>query len=369
VRRIAVVTGTRAEFGLLRPICAAIDAHPDLELELLVTGTHPLEPQRTIDEVSAAFPVADVIEMQWAGHAGRADDAAALGRGVAGFAARLAAHPVDVVLVLGDRIEAFAAASAAAIGGTRVAHVHGGDRAEGIADESMRHAIAKLAHLHFPATAESAQRLLAMGEETKRVHLVGSPAIDGLDAIAPLPDDAYDELGRPQIVFLMHPTGRDRDEERAVAHRVLDRCRRGGSVLALHPNHDAGREGILDAIGDFDDVRSCPHLPRPSFVGLLRRVRAIVGNSSAGLIEAAAIPVRCVDLGDRQAGRERGQNVITCPDDGDDDAVDVAIHNALDAPVPAFRHPYGNGTAGPRIAGILATFEPDKHALAKQSTY
>ncbi|MCP3903455.1 MAG: UDP-N-acetylglucosamine 2-epimerase (hydrolyzing) [Planctomycetes bacterium] len=369
LRRVAVVTGTRAEFGLLRPVCAAIEAHPDLALEVLVSGTHLIAPHPTIGEVSAVFPIAAIVEMQRAGETGRRADAEALGRGVSGFAARLAEHPVDVLLVLGDRIEAFAAAAAAAIGGTRVAHVHGGDRAEGIADEAMRHAISKLAHLHLAATADSAQRLLGMGEEPGRVHVVGSPAIDGLDAVDPLADDVYDDLGRPEIVFLMHPAGRSRDIEHDRASRVLARCRRAGRVLALHPNHDPGREGILDAIDEADEVAVRPHLPRETFVGLLRRVRAIVGNSSAGLIEAAAVPVRCVDIGSRQTGRERGPNVITCPDDGDDHAVEIAVTDALERPATPFRHPYGDGRAGRRIADLLATFEPDKYALRKRNTF
>ena len=117
------------------------------------------------------------------------------------------------VLVLGDRIEAFAGASAGSIGGFMLAHMHGGDRAEGIADEAMRHAITKLAHLHLPATQESADRIIAMGEHADGVHVVGSPAIDGLDAIPPLSDEKYAALGSLEIVFLMHPIGRADDAE------------------------------------------------------------------------------------------------------------------------------------------------------------
>ena len=132
-RRVGVVTGSRAEFGLLRPVMTAIAAHPFLDLEVLVTGTHLLPDMRTDMEVERAFEVAARIPMQAPGEGGRADDARALGRGILGFAERFAAAPPDIVLVLGDRIEALAAAAAGAIAGVHVAHVHGGDRAEGSA--------------------------------------------------------------------------------------------------------------------------------------------------------------------------------------------------------------------------------------------
>ncbi|MEE9128733.1 MAG: UDP-N-acetylglucosamine 2-epimerase, partial [Phycisphaerales bacterium] len=145
-RTIAVVTGSRADYGLLRPVMRAIHDHADLQLRVIVTGVHLLPPAHTANEVARDFTIANTIAMQRPGECSRLEDAEALGRGVTGFAQRLSRHPVDVVLVLGDRIEALAAAAAASVGGIRVAHLHGGDRAEGIADEAIRHAITKLAH-------------------------------------------------------------------------------------------------------------------------------------------------------------------------------------------------------------------------------
>lgn len=247
-RTIAVVTGTRAEFGLLAPVMRAIDAHDGLHLHVIVTGAHLLGPAKTIDEVRAAFDVHAAIPMQQEDASGRDADAIALGRGIQGFAEQFARDRPDVVLVLGDRIEAFAAASAASVAGIHVAHVHGGDRAEGIADESIRHAISKLAHMHCPASEQSAQRLARMGEDPARITIVGSPAIDGLDSIRPMDDATFAALDEPGIVFLMHPCGRDRATERGSAHAALEICCEADRVLALHPNHDPGREGIIEAI-------------------------------------------------------------------------------------------------------------------------
>lgn len=376
-RRIAVVTGSRAEFGLLRPVMRAILDRPELKLDVLVTGAHLIPPAPTAAEVSREFDVAAVIPMQQEHRTGRWADAEAVGRGVTGFARWFADHPVDIVVVLGDRIEAFAAATAAALGGIRVAHLHGGDRAAGITDDAMRHAVTKLAHIHLPATPTSGQRIAALGEDPARIHVVGSPAIDDLDEMPPLPETEFEALGRPEIVFLMHPTGLPLDRERARACTLLAACARAGRVLALHPNHDPGREGIVEAIRDAG-VNACPHLARRAFVGLLRRVAVLAGNSSAGLIECAALGVPCVNVGSRQAGRERPGRVIDVPDPAPGDvhrfSADFGepIRAALDAAragVPGpLDHSYGTG-AGRAAARLLATLDPAEHPLEKLNSY
>ncbi|MFK7960084.1 MAG: UDP-N-acetylglucosamine 2-epimerase [Phycisphaerales bacterium] len=367
-RRISVITGSRADFGLLDPVIAAMHERGDLNVEVVVAGTHLLEPARTVDDVRARFPVAAEVPMQVAGQDGRPADARALARGISGFAELFIASPPDIVLVLGDRIEAFAAASAAAIGGIRVAHIHGGDRAEGVADESMRHAISKLAHVHLAASPRSAERLLCLGEHPVRIHLTGSPAIDGLATIPPLDDAAFDELQRPDVVVLMHPTGEADMVEEARAGAVLDTAARFGRVLAMHPNHDPGRAGVAAAIAARPHLPTVHHLPRPTFIGLLRRVRLLAGNSSAGRIEAAAIPVRTVCIGPRQAGRERPRHLIACPG-FDEAALYSAFERGFHEPIVPFRHPYGDGHAGRAIAEVVRRFAPDKHPLTKRNTF
>ncbi len=370
MRKIAVVTGTRAEWGLLRPVCSAIRAERGLALQVVAGGAHLLAPARTIDEVRAFAPALVEFPMQVAGESGRLADARALGRGIAVLADQFASIAPDVVVVLGDRIEAFAAASAAAIGGIRVAHIHGGDRAEGVADESMRHAITKLAHIHFPASAESAQRILGLGEHPSTVHLVGSPAIDGLADVAPLAGTRYAELGSPEFVVLLHPCGRDEPSEYADACDVLDAALAHGRVLALAPNSDPGRGGIVRAISErLGALRVADHLPREQFVGLLKRseLKALVGNSSAGIIEASALGTRVVDVGTRQRGRERARNVVGCAV-VERDAVMEAIAEAVMAPRRT-TSPYGDGTASTRIAAVLASFDASRHPIAKLNAF
>lgn len=370
--RIAVVTGSRAEFGLLRPVMHAVKNHPALGLAVVAGGSHLISPALTLRDVQVEFDIFDSVPMQIAGKTGRIADAESLGRGVSRFARVFERLQPDWVVVLGDRIEAFAAASTASIGGWALAHIHGGDRAEGIADEAMRHAITKLAHLHFPATEQSRARILRMGEPPERVFNVGSPAIDGLDAIPALSEESFQKLGAPGTVFLLHPSGRNAEAEGTLAARVLAMLsaeRSGGAgVLALYPNHDPGRDGILAAVRAWATGgvgrHAVEHLPRDQFVGLLRRLaivttprRAVlVGNSSAGLIEAAALGVPVVDIGRRQAGRERTASVFDAPDETPE-AITAALALARSAPAAGAgrsEHPYGDGRAGERIAEVLS---------------
>ncbi len=380
IRTVAVITGSRAEFGLLRPVMDAIAAHKHLRLRVVAAGSHFLAPSRTIREVEAAYTVAARVPMQHTGHATRADDARAVARGIDGFSRALSKLKPDWVVVLGDRIEAFAAASAASIAGLAVCHIHGGDRAEGIADEAMRHAITKLAHLHCAATTQSASRIVRMGERPASVHITGSPAIDGLAKIKPMPVDEWLALGLPQAVFLMHPSGaNDRSQQRA-ATGVLAAWAKAvpgrSTLLVLEPNHDAGRAGIAAALAAFTRHAACgpclAHLPRERFVSLLKRLREssprgmLIGNSSAGLIECAAIGLPAVNIGPRQSGRERAENavdVLAATPGAMARAIRTATRRAVSLRPAAL---FGSGRAGPRIALLLASTDPHSAALLRK---
>jgi len=371
-RHVCVVTGSRAEFGLLRPVMHAVRQHPELLLSVVPAGSHLVLPGLTFREVQAEFDeyLAEGVPMQIAGKSTRFDDTQAVGAGLARFGRVFERLRPDWIVVLGDRIEAFAAASAACIGGLALAHIHGGDRAEGIADEAMRHAISKMAHLHLAATPASGARLVRMGEQPERVIVCGSPAIDGLAQVPQLDADAFDALGRPDVVVLLHPLGLPDDQEQQHAEAVLGGLT-GGRVLVLHPNLDPGRAGILRAIEAWAPshpearhragMQVATHLPRAEFVGLLARLAAhggvLVGNSSAGLIEAAALRLPVVDIGPRQNGRERCLNALHM-DTPTPQGVVEAVAEARRLDRSAITHPYGDGRAGPTIAGHLARVDP-----------
>lgn len=360
-RTIAVVTGTRAEFGLLAPVMRAIAEHRKLKLAVIVTGTH-LTRGTWRDVIDQGFRIDGKVAMQRGGQAGRTADVASLARGIAGLGRCFDRTKPDVVLVLGDRVEVLAAGCAAAVGGYRLAHIHGGDRAEGVADESMRHAVSKLAHLHFTATAQSRARLIRMGESPSVVFNTGSPGADGLTDIEP-----YIATDGPGVIVMQHPIGAtDADEKRWMKQTLAAVTQTVGDAYLFAPNSDPGSAGIREAL--MPHKRSViEHLPRGDFLRLLAGSRAIVGNSSAGLIEAAVLRVPCVNIGPRQGGREKPANVIDC--DYGRDHIRSALARALKLNRTRLRHPYGDGCTGQRIAHILATINLDRVPLRKRNTY
>lgn len=384
--KVAVITGTRAEFGLLTPVMHAIQKHPKLALQVIAGGAHLLPPARTIRDVRAFFPIAATVPMQRPGTSGRHEDALALARGVDGFARAFAKLKPDWVVVLGDRIEAFAAASAASVAGIAVCHIHGGDRAEGIADEAMRHAITKLAHLHCAATKLSAQRIIKMGEKPAHVRITGSPAIDGLSSLKAMSDSEAAKLGDPKAVILLHPHGGTPEQETqwaiksllkaqsvTGADRTFDVPSMFANILCLAPNSDSGRELIAE-VWQFAEAfggRTISHLPRAKFLSLLKRLSqrrgVLIGNSSAGLIEAAALGVRVINLGQRQAGREQARNVINIPElrFGTGDAEAGEIRKLL-ARTPERTTLFGDGRSAARIANLLVKINPREPGLLRK---
>lgn len=360
-RNIAVVTGTRAEFGLLEPVMRAIDEHPSLRLSVIAAGMH-LAAGTWRDIREAGFDIAARVRMQKRDDRGRSADVQALGRGVSGFGRAFDQLKPAAVVVLGDRIEVLAAATAGHVGGWRIAHLHGGDRAEGVADEAMRHATSKLAHLHLPATVLSRQRLIRMGEHWRWTVNVGSPAMDGLHAVEPAAD-------APDVIVMQHPIGAsDADEQKwmRATLRAAGKSASRGKRLVMMPNHDAGCAGIRRAIRAAR-VKATEHLPRGRWLAMLAGAKVIVGNSSAGLIEAAALNRPCVNIGPRQRGREKPGNVIDC--DYGEANVRAALEKVATLNLSRLRHPYGNGRTGERVAELLATLDLAGIPLRKRNVY
>lgn len=352
---VLVVTGSRAEYGLLRCVLASLDAEPTLTTLLAVAGSHLIGCTPTIEEIRRERRIDATIPMQVEGACTRQSDARALARGIEGVTDVLARLEVNLLLVLGDRIEVFAAASAASICGIHIAHIHGGDVASGVADESMRHAITKLAHVHFPATEESAFRIRRMGESGDSIFMVGSPAVDGLDGIAPLEDSRWKELGEPRFAVLLHPTGERDSVEQERAGALIQNVSGRGETVLFEPNLDPGRVGIVKAMSE-SGLRVVGHLDRPSFVGLLRRLDVLVGNSSAGLLECAPLGVPAVDVGTRQAGRELPSTAVHVASFSGPE-FDAAFDEALSRCGGLSDRRFGDGNAGARIAHHLAGLE------------
>jgi UDP-N-acetylglucosamine 2-epimerase (non-hydrolysing) len=378
-RRIALFTATRAEYGLLRPVARALAAQDGTAPLWLVGGAHlSVTLGGTVSEIEAdGEPVAARLQ-----DTAPADDTpAAVARAAARTGAAVAEALVrlapDALVVLGDRTELLGAATAAVCLGVPLVHLEGGHVTEGAIDDRIRHAVSKLADLHFTARPAYADRLLQLGEPADRVFVVGSTGVDDLRAAGPTDlaaaSAALDWPLNPGVVLVAwHPetlSGRDAGADvRAVLAGVLAAAGERRLVLT-GPNADVGREAVQAelervAAAHPDRVRLYASLGRARWGKVLGAADALVGNSSAGVIEAPALGVPSVNAGDRQAGRLRLPGVIDC--DVTAEGVAAALRQALD---PAFRaglspDPLADGQAAKRIAATLATV--DFGALARK---
>lgn len=365
-RRICVVTGSRADFGLLTPVMQEIRSTPGLALQVVVAGMHlDYRHGMTIREVEKRFPVHARVRMANPDDTGRGMTEA-LGQGLRGMAGALDELAPGLVLVLGDRDEALCGALAASHMAIPIAHLHGGDISCAGVDDANRHAITKLAHLHFAATRASMRRVLRMGEDPARVWNVGSPAVD-LIAQAQFVSrlEVFRRLRIPSnqdvLVVLQHPVSYSPQTSRQEMTEVLEAVRSSGlAAVVIHPNSDPGSRGIVDAIRHIalpPQFRMFKNLEREFFLSLLANAQAMIGNSSAGIIESSYFGLPSVQVGPRQRGRERGANVIEVP--AERKAIRAALRRACEdrafrRAAARARSPYGDGKAAVRIARTLA---------------
>ena len=377
VRHIAVLTGKRGGYGAMRPMLRAIADDPKLRLSLIVTDQH-INPAfgATVSEIERDFVVAAAVDMEQTGGRSR-DRARALGVCATRMAEVLADLKPDILVLYGDRGEVLATAMVAINLGIPIAHLQGGD-ISGNVDEPMRHAVTKLSHIHFTSNEDSAARIRALGEEERRIHVVGDnhvdPIVAGSFSDAAKVRRRYDikEDARP-IIVLYHPeTTRLRDgygDMRCILEAVLAR---GIRTVVIYPCSDRGYDDIVCAI---EEVRNHPNasvhmnIEAPDFHGLLAIAAAIVGNSSAGLIETPYFPVPAINVGERQKGRKNVENVIHCRCDREDvaKALDTALGDAQFAErVARCGRPFGDGRAYLRIVESLKATELGPHLLDKR---
>lgn len=375
IRRVACITTSRADAGAYAPLLSSLSESASFDVLCLAGGTHASERfGRTMEQLPSlprvrTLPVAHHVEGDTPEDAARS-----VGQAVTAFSAALAEVKPDLAFVLGDRTEMLGAALAALIHRVPIAHLHGGDATFGAYDEQCRHAVTKLSHVHFCALPEHATRIAAMGEEPWRIHTVGALALDA--AARFIPETAAD-LGRrigldfrePTIVLLFHaetlsPLPAQAQVEALVAALVHIEA----NLLIVAPNADPGRERIAAAWSALaarrKGVACVTNLAQRDFWSCLAHARALVGNSSAGIIEAATFKLPVVNVGDRQAGRLRAANVIDAPIEPA--AIRRAITRAMDdefhASLTALRNPWGDGRAVRRILNALGVL-PDRQSL------
>jgi len=388
-RKIAVFTGNRAEYGLQMPILKAIDAHPQLEYQLIVSGAHLndefgltlKEIEQDGFQVHAKVPLALQEDSLTA-------TALAIGSGVQGIANTLQQLTPDLTLVYADRFESFAAMIASTQMAIPTAHIEGGDITEGgCLDDSVRHAMTKLAHLHFATSKQASELILQLGEEAWRVHTVGLPTNDLIAekqyaSIQEVESRYALKAEKPVIIFTQHSLATQYEMALQQLQPSLDAlialAKQDYQIIIAYPNNDAGGLRIRDALVDLprvyrDNLQLHASLGRYYYHGILHYISqvsggACVGNSSSGIKETPAFACPTVNIGNRQSGRLCANNVWHV--DYDCDAILQAVQQCLQKDfcqqAALGENPYGRGLAGKRIADVLANVSLDNRLITKR---
>ncbi|MCC7125973.1 MAG: UDP-N-acetylglucosamine 2-epimerase (hydrolyzing) [Acidobacteria bacterium] len=389
LRKLAVFTGNRAEYGLQMPILRAIADDPRLDYRLLVSGAHLKESfGRTLEEIERdGFEIHHQVRIDMPEDTLQST-AHAIGSGVVSLSEVLEAERPDFLVVYADRFESFAAVIAGTQMAIPTAHIEGGDYTEGGAlDDSVRHAMTKLAHLHFTTNEQASERIRRMGEEAWRVHNVGFPALDLIRAghYAPA-EDVYQRYGldpdRPILIFTQHSVATEFDQAGDQVRPSLDALEFAArewhcQIILTYPNDDAGGRRIVGELERFA-ARGVPgvqlhrSLGRWYYHGVLNVAAACLGNSSSGIKETPAFGCACIDIGPRQQGRLRADNVIQISYDTAEivDAIRRAVFDeTFRQQVRTCANPYGAGDAGRQIADVLATTPITSRLVQKRMTY
>lgn len=377
--RVGVITTARSDFTSQLPIAERLQRDPDTELVLIAGGMH-LAPRfgRTISEIEeAGLPVAATVDFLPDEDSGAATGRS-LGRALAVFTDALAEHPVDVLLLVGDRIELLAAASAALALNIPIAHVSGGDITEGAVDNQVRFAVSKMSHIHFPALEEHRRRLLQIGEEDWRITVTGEPALDALSELELLDRQELEEflnheLEPPVGVVTFHPATLSATRvEDQVAGLVEALDTFPGTLVWTWPNADTGHNVIIERMKQFAGGHAntvlVENLGRTRYYSLLAIADVMIGNSSSGIWESPTFRLPVVNIGERQQGRVRARNVIDCGYDAGE--IRSSIERAL---TPGFRrslegleNPYGAGDAVAKIIAAVKSAVIRADILTKQ---
>lgn len=365
-RRICVVTGSRAEYGILYWLLREIAVDATLELQLVATAMH-LSPEfgltyRQIEK--DGFRIDAKVEMLLSSDSA-VGIAKSIGIGVGGFADAFDRLKPDLLVLAGDRFELLAAAQAALVAGIPIAHISGGDTTEGAYDESIRHSLTKMAHLHFVTNELSARRVRQMGENPAHIHNVGAPQLDHLRRGALLSrvqlEQALDfQLKRRNLLVTFHPATLERQspaEQFAELLAALGALGQDIGIIFTLPNADNHGRALIGMINDFvaraGRGRAVAHasLGQATYLSALAQVDALVGNSSSALVEAPSLRKPAVNVGERQKGRLRAASVIDCAPQRE--AIRAAIEKALALDCSAVTNPYGGGDSATRIAQVL----------------
>ena len=373
-RKICVVTGSRAEYGLLYWLLKDLQADPELDLQLVVTGMHLSSrfgsTYKLIEE--DGFSINHKVDLGLDGDSAQ-DIAQSVGRGTIGFADSFGRLQPDIILVLGDRYEILSAVQAAMIMNIAIAHLHGGELTEGAMDDSIRHAITKMSHLHFVAAEPYRQRVIQLGERPDRVFNLGSPRLDNIKKIKLLKREEFEKaidfkLGAINFLVTYHPvTLCQEGPERALLalFKAIDEFP-SSRVIFTMPNSDTDNKIISEMIDGYvknnpGRAKSFLSLGQLRYLSAITNVSVVLGNSSSGLIEVPVFNKPTVNIGDRQKGRLRASSVIDCEENvtSISSAIDKALSEDFQKTLRQVHHPYKSGDASKTISKTLKSFNLD----------
>lgn len=373
MRKICVVTGTRAEYGIMQNLIWLLHEDSQVELQLMVTGMH-LSPEfgNTIETiVKDGIPISKKIEVLLSSDT-PIGISKSMGLGMISFSEALDELAPDIMVVLGDRFEIFSAVSAAMIARIPVAHIHGGEATEGLIDEPIRHSITKMSHIHFAATEEYRNRILQLGEQPNRVFCTGTPALDNIMSLDLLSKEEFEksiefDLEDSQTALLtFHPVTLDFSSAEEQFGEVLAALsvRPEMKVIFTMPNSDTDGRVIIKMINHFvaknpKKYKAFISLGQLRYLSALKYVDLVIGNSSSGLVEAPCFKIPTINIGDRQRGRVKAASVINC--EPIKSSISQALTQALDpnfrASLQSLKNPYGESGASKKIKDILCGFD------------
>ena len=379
-RKILYITGTRADYGLMRSVLKEIKKHPELELEIVATGMHLMEEfGMTINEIKKdGFKIHEIDAVYE--NDNKESMVNFIGKFIQLLTKKAREIKPDIILLLGDRGEMLAGAIVGAYLTIPVAHLHGGEITSTV-DEFSRHAITKLAHIHFPATENSAERIIKMGEDPSNVFVVGAPGLDSIlneNLIEPTKlSEKYNlDLSKPILLLVQHPVTTEVEDAPTQIRETLEAISElRYQTILIYPNADAGGRKMIEVIKGYEKypfIKSFKSIPHKEYLSLMRIASVLAGNSSSGIIEAPSFGLPVVNIGSRQEGRQRAENVIDV--DYDKVQIKAAIKKALydedfKRKAGNCKNPYGDGKASIRIADILSKIKMDKRLLQKRLTY
>ncbi len=378
-RRIGVVTVGRSDYGIYRPLLEELASRPGIEPVLYAGGMHFLPSQgMTIREVERdGWRIAARVEMALENDSPEAV-AKTMGMGMLGFAQAYAAERPDLLVVLGDRSEMFAAAAASVPFLIPLAHLHGGEATFGAIDEAFRHGITKMAHLHFPATEAYARRIAQLGEDPASIHVSGALSADNIRRMPVLEREELESrfglsLDPAPLLVTYHPETTRLETVEEDVEALLGALEESGlPVVLTSANADAAGRLVNERLARFTAAAPgrwlVPSFGSLAYFSMMRQAAAMVGNTSSGIIEAPGLGVPVVNIGDRQAGRVRGENVADCGRSREEiaAALRLALSADFQARARAGKNPYGDGMAAQRIADVLQSIRLDELRLAKR---